>query len=135
MFFRNRQAMLRDRGCLAAGNRFHELSRPLEDGDNFWADANVKSRRVAHHVDRRVVREQLAAVAGPVADEVEQFIDTNDDDDGIVVGQVSFATPQSEPPKVTFLDRNLRAKDHLYRLGCQCACAHVCANRIYFRNS
>ncbi len=68
MLVRNMQAMRNDRGRLAAGHRFHELSKPLEDGDNLWADANAWSRRLAHHINRRVVREQLRAVVRPEED-------------------------------------------------------------------
>ena len=127
MLVRNMQAMRNDRGRLAAGHRFHELSKPLEDGDNLWADANAWSRRLAHHINRRVVREQLSTVVGPA---VDQFtFDSNEDI--ATVGQFSVAEPN---PQVSFRNERMRRKDKLYRLGCRCVCAHVTGNHIYFRS-
>jgi hypothetical protein len=43
-----------------AAKRCRSLSRRKENGRSVWLDANASSRRYCHHVNRRVVREQLA---------------------------------------------------------------------------
>jgi hypothetical protein len=89
-----------------AARREKHLSKPLESGQSIWADSTAFMRRLAHHINRQVVRSQLAEAISSFREDLRG---------------VAVSTPD-------------KRGDWMVERASRCGCVHAAPHRLYFNN-